>query len=279
MSTELKYPDIAITIETITPEVAAAMLQFNTNNRPLRSDTVTAYAKVMSSSDWTFTGESISFDAAGRLVNGQHRLSAVIKSGRTITVVVVRGVPNTAWAHTDAGAKRSTGDMLQHAGYTSPNQLAATASLALRFENNMIAAMSTAWPRDEVRREIEARTATYEAAISWARKARGIGLPPTATSAFYVLMEARGMVERAELWLDGLIAGVGLIAGDSRLAIRNWLVNSRRSAAPQCMAVLIFGWNADVDERPIKAMRAWAKGTPYPSISVAKASSPQGEKS
>lgn len=94
------YNHIALTIEEIDPAQAATMLLHNTRNRPMKPATVNTYAKVMSSGDWTFTGESISFDLRGRLVNGQHRLSAVVKSGVPITVVVVRGVPDSAWGHT-----------------------------------------------------------------------------------------------------------------------------------------------------------------------------------
>lgn len=157
--------------------------------------------------------------------------------------------------------------MLQHAGHACANQLAATANVVLQFESNSIQSNVTQ-PRDDIRRHIESNAVAYDIGISWARKARVIGLPLSASSAFYVLMHMRGLSAHADKWLDGLVAGAGLPAGDSRLAIRNWLVNSRHQTSRSCLSVLIFGWNAYVSGRAVKQVRPWVKGTPYPSIAM-----------
>ena len=46
----------------------------------------------MQDGKWRLNGKTICFDSTGRLLNGQHRLSAVVRSGVTLTTVVVRGL-------------------------------------------------------------------------------------------------------------------------------------------------------------------------------------------
>lgn len=67
-------------VETIhmTPELAAKMLANNVGNRALRKTTVRAYAADMKAGEWRCTHQPIAQNASGQLVDGQHRLSAVI---------------------------------------------------------------------------------------------------------------------------------------------------------------------------------------------------------
>ena len=80
---------ITTEIVTLTPALAAEWLNSNTCNRPLSTLRASRYARDMKAGDWRFNGETISFTADGRLVDGQHRLTAVVESGVTIQQVVV----------------------------------------------------------------------------------------------------------------------------------------------------------------------------------------------
>src|SRR3954469_22575211 len=84
-------PDVSI--ETITPEKAAKWLAHNPANRNLADARFGAFAAAVLRNEWRLHGESIKFDLNGDLLDGQHRLAAVVKSGVTIQSVVVRGVP------------------------------------------------------------------------------------------------------------------------------------------------------------------------------------------
>ena len=77
----------------ITPEIAEKMLGKNTNNyRRLNSSTVTKYAREMFLGYWQVNGEPIVFSKDGTLLNGQHRLAAIIKSNTTQKMLVVTDV-------------------------------------------------------------------------------------------------------------------------------------------------------------------------------------------
>lgn len=80
-------------VEKITPKMAKEYLKFNTNNyRKLSRATVLKYAEDMKNGLWKLNGEAIEFDEDGTLVNGQHRLAAIVYSNMTVEVLVVRGV-------------------------------------------------------------------------------------------------------------------------------------------------------------------------------------------
>lgn len=95
----------------ITPDVARAMQRANTHNRPIRAARVNAYARLMAAGLWHNNGEAIKVAADGTILDGQHRVLAVIKSGVTITILLVTGLPRETQATMDGGAKRSTGDV------------------------------------------------------------------------------------------------------------------------------------------------------------------------
>lgn len=80
-------------IKTITPEIAREYLLSNRNNyRPISGTRVEAYAKDMKLGKWELNGEAIKFNKSGELVDGQHRLAAIAKSGVPVTMLVVHDV-------------------------------------------------------------------------------------------------------------------------------------------------------------------------------------------
>mgnify|MGYP003335415932 FL=1 len=81
-----------ITVEVITPEQAHDYLLNNAKHRPIKEKKVAEYMAEMRDGQWKLNGKTVCFDSTGRLLNGQHRLSAVVRSGVPLTTVVVRGL-------------------------------------------------------------------------------------------------------------------------------------------------------------------------------------------
>lgn len=70
-----------IELVEVTPQMAQEWLATNAkNNRDLSKVTVKRYANDMVKGQWMVTGEAIKFDRTGRLIDGQHRLQALIES-------------------------------------------------------------------------------------------------------------------------------------------------------------------------------------------------------
>lgn len=81
------------TVEHITPKLALAYLAKNLKrNRPVSAATVASYTAEMQHGHWLLTHQGIAFDDAGHLIDGQHRLHAIVKSGVTVDMAVTRDV-------------------------------------------------------------------------------------------------------------------------------------------------------------------------------------------
>lgn len=106
----MKRFDMETRIVTITPKIAAEMLSRNRNVRAINETHVNRLAEMMLASRWWLNGESIKFDIEGQLIDGQHRLSAVVKSGVTIQALCVYNVPISFGV--DEGRLRTVGDLL-----------------------------------------------------------------------------------------------------------------------------------------------------------------------
>lgn len=92
----------------ITPDIASFLLSKNVEyNRAKVPSKVKEWSEKMRRGAWAVTGSSIDFDVNGRMINGQHRLQAVIDSGTTQQFLVVPNLPTEAFDHTDIGATRS----------------------------------------------------------------------------------------------------------------------------------------------------------------------------
>jgi hypothetical protein len=107
---------IASGVESITPELAVKYLDSMVSNRNLQMALVRRLARAISVGQWTL-GQPILFDEHGQLMDGQHRLRAVILSGEAVDFVVLRGLEARVMAHIDIGKGRSLPDLLKMAGY------------------------------------------------------------------------------------------------------------------------------------------------------------------
>lgn len=100
-------------LESVTPERAQELLAKNVaNNRAIVASRVEMYAEMMRDGTFLPTPEGIMVDVEGRLIDGQHRLSAVILSGRTVKMHVWRNVPTTYMRAINTGAPRTLADVL-----------------------------------------------------------------------------------------------------------------------------------------------------------------------
>jgi hypothetical protein len=66
----------------------------------------------MRAGNWKLTHQGIAFNCDGTLLDGQHRLAAIVKSGKDIQMLVARGVETENQVAMDDHAKRSAGDAL-----------------------------------------------------------------------------------------------------------------------------------------------------------------------
>lgn len=106
---------ITFTLTEITPEIAAEMLLHNEGNRKQSRSDIANLAKDMADGRFRLTHQAIAFDKAGNLIDGQHRLQAVVKSGVTVWMYVARyhELATAKALPLDIGRKRTAAQILQ----------------------------------------------------------------------------------------------------------------------------------------------------------------------
>lgn len=97
---------ISATVESITPELAKKYLETQQLNRNVNKLRVSEYADRMRKNQWVIS-QPITFDSEGCLIDGQHRLLAVVKFGCPVTFSVMRGLPKVSASVFDIGQKRT----------------------------------------------------------------------------------------------------------------------------------------------------------------------------
>lgn len=112
----------------VSPALAEDLLSCSTiPNRAVSDRVVTQYARAMARSAWRATHQGIALSDAGDVIDGQHRLLAIVQSGRTVPLSIFVGVDPEAFAVLDSGYGRKSGQVLSLAGYVNANYLAAIA--------------------------------------------------------------------------------------------------------------------------------------------------------
>lgn len=124
-------------LETISPALAEIYLARNMDkNRRKKKQKINLYAQDMKTGHWeTDTPDNIiSFNVNGELVNGQHRLEAIIASGKSVDMWVWRDVPETVHMF-DRGISRSTADTLQIRGLNKDIASSATVAVVRKLSD------------------------------------------------------------------------------------------------------------------------------------------------
>ncbi len=167
--------------EDVTPEIAAKWLEaYNKMNRSIRWHKVAEYSEIMKApGGWKLNGAGITLDTDGILVDGQHRLWGVVKSGITIRTLVTRDVSPGVRPTVDENIRRQFADDLTMNGIKNGHSNAALLRRILVWEVNGGLAtlqkttvgrptLSARWP--EFAFEI---TSTYKETSRWQQRFPG----------------------------------------------------------------------------------------------------------
>jgi hypothetical protein len=106
-TTNLTGHKLSIEVVLVTPQVATEYLAANGQNRNISVPHLARLVSAMKSDEF-IVGDSIKFDFNGALIDGQHRLTAIIKTGKSIHLSVVRGYAPEAKGVLDIGKRRSS---------------------------------------------------------------------------------------------------------------------------------------------------------------------------
>ncbi len=266
-----------VTIEKIGPKRAAQLLGGNTQNRNLRKRVVTQYAGDMAAGLWSDQGDPIRMNGDGTLLDGQHRLHAIIESGTTQSMVVVSGVSKSSILTMDTGAKRNLADVLKLHGYKNVTVLAAAARMSylyskgqdIRFKDAISNSQLMAYIEDNA--DLPLHSNKIMAASAGRPIVRAMRTP------FVAIRHFGGSPADVDAFVDQVGVGTGLEEGDPahtlRRTVENYLMSSSLRLAPVVIhAIAIKSWNAYVRGEQSQVLRfkpGGASPEAFPRIEVA----------
>ena len=123
-------------IQEVDPELAIKLLGKNyEKQRNINKNWANDLAREMSDGRWRECGDNqIVIDVNGNLINGQHRMLAVIKSGTTQKFLFQTGVPTDYYDVMDTNRKRSVADAI---GGKNRNSKSAIASFGAGIQRGL----------------------------------------------------------------------------------------------------------------------------------------------
>lgn len=249
-----------VEILAVTPDLAAKWLKQNTHNRNVRARAVSDYARDMAAGQWRLNGEAIKFAIDGTLLDGQHRLMAVVESDTAIPLMVVTGLPVDTQETMDAGRKRTTADTFNLRGESNAAVLAAILKkvwlwdqgdykFAQNYSPTTAECAALLNERPEIYRSVEIAARVHQAFRYLPKSVVG--------TAHHVL--SRVDVDEAVWFFCRVGDGADLSANHPVLTLRNRVMtdraDSRKVPDYRYMAYLIRAWNAVREDRPLSRIQ------------------------
>ena len=255
----------------ITPKQAAKWLAHNRANRPLSQVTVDRYAAAMQAAEWKLNGDSIRFDENGDLIDGQHRLHACVKSGRTFMSYVVTDLPVDAFDTIDQGRPRTMADVLARRGEKHYSTLAAACRFIWELETGKVGCAEKMRPShlDGVLNEHPTIRESVEVTVKMMSNSKVRFIPGSHVAALHYLFGTIKPHKNKEFW-ERVIEGTGLSKEMPEYTLRKRLIENMGSVAKlpteAVFALTIKTWNASSNNQTLKLLR-WQPGEEFPKIS------------
>lgn len=232
----------------VSPELAKRWLEdHNDRNRKLARNRVDQYARDMRDGEWTFDGSPINFNPEGQLLNGQHRLHAIVQSHTTQPIQVFFNVPTESQANMDTGMPRRLSDYYTMEGVPNSGPLVTVARRVVGWENGYKANPQNYRPTNhQVQEAIETYPELHEYAKVAATRAKKSGLSVAVLGlAMFLIMPID--FEQANWFFERVYDGAGLHDQDPIYLLRERMrvmpYKMKRRPESEQLGYTIVAWN------------------------------------
>ena len=245
--------DVDLELVNVTPAVAAQWLEMMAANRKLNVTHVERLAEDIRRGDWRQTFDPVRFNRKGELVDGQHRLSAIVASGKTVPLYVARNLDPRAMGVIDTGRARSAADVLQISGVKNARKLAAAAKALHYYNLGKLASSGPAVSFAQLQRTMKAHPFLGEAVE---RVVQNSMIQPHAQLSMVYCLAHEKHARKAEEWIEAVQEGENIGRGNPAFELRKRLLGMRGGAGattqvrgPAVAALIINSWNLYLSNR------------------------------
>jgi hypothetical protein len=235
----------------ISPALARRLLELNAENqRNHRHSLSDRYSRDMSTGRWIEkNGQAINIASDGRIINGQHRLEAVIKAGKTVRFDVNMGMDPRTIVVIDAGPGRSAVDVIRTSGGGDLSGIASIVRWVLLWE------MGTPTGRGgrfaptplELKQRYDADADLFNTAAARGGDVYSRGLTTKAVGGTAYFLFAKMNKSIADDLFDQIVSGLNLQGGDLgaayQLRTRLFARTSAKLGRHEQLALFVRAWN------------------------------------
>lgn len=115
----------------VTVEMAETILKNNLSNRRARTTMVEFLAQEIESGRFLYNGEAVLISKTNKLLDGQHRLMAIVSCGIPTYLNIERDIDDAVMHTIDTGSARTAGDVFDINGIPNANWMAASIRLIM----------------------------------------------------------------------------------------------------------------------------------------------------
>lgn len=240
---------LEVEVVTVNPELARVWLDRNAANRNLRAGHVSKIARSMALGEFAFVGDPIRIAKSGRLLDGQHRLAAVEKSGTTQVMLVITGLEEDTQQYMDIGKIRSAADAIKLAfpdkKYT--DKWGSIARLLIKWDAGDLPSNILAPSSPEIIAFIDDNEAELERAVNASvavRRGLQEGSGAACGAAFYLAEKVDATLAH-DFWRR-LATGAGIEQGEPVYVLREALLRRRKDqrwTVVEEVAAYVRCWN------------------------------------
>ena len=264
----MKLPEqLKTEVRIINSEIAKEMLKRNQRNRNCNIKHVSFLANQMKEGRWLFDGQPIRFSEDGRLLDGQHRLSAIIESNTEQQFLIVKGVKSESFKVMDTGRNRGGADVLHINGVQYSTTVASVGRVVMSFAKKNYGKISS-----------DDKISNY-AILEWYEANKGIIeiiknadrmrlvsgsiLTTSQIASFHYLFSKKNVID-AENFINKLCTGLAVEMDSSIFVLRKKLFQDKTNKAKlpvkEKNALIVKAWNSFRKDQPVKILR-WNKET------------------
>jgi hypothetical protein len=245
----------------LTPKKAEKLLEHNVHNRGVNWTRVQQYASDMRKGDWQINGEAIKVAADGQILDGQHRLLAILEADTPVQTLLITGLAPETQETMDQGKARGFGDALKLRGEKQYTMLAAAVRIVCLYERDGVpfhdGGRKPAPSIAQLSRTLE-RNGELRDSVEFASAHRRPWLPTTVVAALHHLF-AIADAESAADFFSKLATGDELSASSPIYVLRERLIaehaDKDRHLNPKVqLAFIIRTWNAYMEGETIRRL-------------------------
>lgn len=236
-----------VEIVTLTPCLAALLLERNVDNRPVSKRNKVELTQDVSAGRYVFNGESIVISDAGTLNDGQHRCQTVVETGIAIQTVIVFGPKQDTRYTVDSGRSKSVSNYLAMKGRKYTSILSAAAGFVLMWKQigRIEGSNNEQRPSKQAVLDAADRFKGLDASVEFSADTMKTVRSHAVVSFVHYAIWKTVSREEADTFVRKLIDGDGLRKGDPILYCRNRLIQMTGGTGANSRAELLFKcWNA-----------------------------------